>query len=91
MPRRALGRGLDDLIPADALPESQPVLDIPTDQIDPNPRQPRRDIPEDALHELATSIEAYGVLQPLIVRRADDRYQLVAGERRLTAFRCPKN
>jgi ParB family chromosome partitioning protein len=85
LPRRALGRGLDDLIPGDVLPESQPVLDIPVDQIDPNPYQPRREVAEDGLEELATSIESYGVLQPLIVRKVDDRYQLVAGERRWRA------
>lgn len=85
MPRRALGRGLDDLIPASALQESRPVLDIPIDQIDPNPYQPRTDIPEESLEELTLSIEAHGILQPLIVRKTDDRYQLVAGERRWRA------
>lgn len=85
MPRRALGRGLDDLIPPHALPESQPVLDIPVDDIDPNPYQPRRAIGEEGLEELASSIGAFGVLQPLIVRRVDDRYQIMAGERRWRA------
>jgi len=85
LPRRALGRGLDDLIPASALQESQPVLDIPVDQIDPNPYQPRTNIPEESLEELTVSIEAHGILQPLIVRKVDDRYQIVAGERRWRA------
>ena len=49
MPRRALGRGLDDLIPADALPEAQPVLDIPVNGIDPNPRQPKYLVNVDAV------------------------------------------
>jgi len=92
--RKALGRGLDALIPgAGGGPSRQPLeaweggeRRIPIDLIKPNPRQPRREFGEAALTELATSIRAKGVIQPLLVRpRGDSGYELVAGERRLRA------
>ncbi|MBQ0037358.1 MAG: ParB/RepB/Spo0J family partition protein [Clostridiales bacterium] len=60
---------------------------ISSDQIHPNPQQPRRAFDEKALQELADSIRTYGVLQPLTVRRIANGYELVAGERRLRAAR----
>jgi ParB family chromosome partitioning protein len=70
---------------------SQPVLDIPTDQIGPNPYQPRKNFDPQDLADLAKSIASQGILQPLIVARADPSaerpYVLVAGERRLRAAR----
>lgn len=54
-------------------------------QIDSNPFQPRRDFTDEDLQQLADSLEAHGLLQPLLVRKVDDRYQLIAGERRLRA------
>ena len=60
---------------------------IPVDKIRPNPNQPRRVFAQDGLQELAESIRAYGVLQPLTVRRTGGGYELVAGERRLRAAR----
>lgn len=60
---------------------------IPIDIIDPNPAQPRRTFEERALEELAASIRENGLLSPISVRKAGDRYQLIAGERRLMAFR----
>ena len=60
---------------------------IPASEIRPNPRQPRRHFAEDGLRELAASIRAYGILQPLTVRRIQQGYELVAGERRLRAAR----
>lgn len=83
MAKRRLGRGLDALIPA-ATKQSM-VESVPIDQIDPNPRQPRRDFDMDALAGLAQSIKEHGVVQPLLVRRSGERYELVAGERRLRA------
>ena len=56
-------------------------------QLSPNPQQPRRSFDEAALRELADSIRAYGILQPLTVRRTPGGYQLVAGERRMRAAR----
>jgi ParB family chromosome partitioning protein len=63
------------------------VAKLPIDAIDPNPLQPRRVFQNDRLEELAQSIRANGIIQPLVVRRTGDRYQLVAGERRWRASR----
>lgn len=66
---------------------SSRVRYISLNQIRPNPQQPRRSFDEAALRELADSIRAYGILQPLTVRRTPGGYQLVAGERRMRAAR----
>jgi ParB family transcriptional regulator, chromosome partitioning protein len=90
--RRALGKGLDSLLPrvtsaapsADA--ETGKPREIPVGEIDRNPFQTRSSFPDDKLEELATSIRANGVVQPILVRRqANGRYQLIAGERRWLA------
>lgn len=87
MTRKALGKGLSALL--GDLPEAAADLSamrqIPVDLIDPNPLQPRRAFSEEHLKELAASIRASGVVQPVLVRRAGERYQLVAGERRWRA------
>ena len=64
---------------------SHRVLYLPTDALHPNPHQPRRDFDEGALRELSESIRRYGILQPLTVRRTENGYELIAGERRLRA------
>jgi ParB family chromosome partitioning protein len=81
-----LGRGLDALIPR---PDDQVASqDLPLDRIRSNPLQPRDAFDEQELAELAASIAAHGVLQPIIVRAtADAGYELIAGERRLRAAR----
>ena len=61
------------------------ILYLRTDELSPNPVQPRTDFDDDALGELAESIRSYGILNPLTVRRRAGRYELVAGERRLRA------
>jgi ParB family chromosome partitioning protein len=61
--------------------------EIEISRISPNPHQPRREFPEEALDELARSIREHGVLQPLLVRPAGDGFELIAGERRLRAAR----
>src|SRR5690242_13997779 len=92
--RPALGRGLSALIPsrpAAPPPQETPAgtsprpqeLDI--DLLTPNPRQPRNYIEEHKLEELAQSIRANGVIQPIVVRQVDGRYEIVAGERRWRA------
>lgn len=94
--RKALGRGLGALIPGSAptastktstAVQSTPtgVSEIELDQIDVNPKQPRRIFVEEELASLADSIRQYGVLQPVVVRRAGERYELVVGERRFRA------
>ncbi len=84
-----LGRGLGSLIPNDVDADSSEFLELPIDQIDPNPYQPRRHFDEEAIDSLTASIRELGVLQPILVRRAEGggRYELVAGERR---WRCAR-
>lgn len=67
--------------------EEKRVLRLDVETIRPNPRQPRRLFDEGALRELAASIRRHGVVQPLVVRRRNDGWELVAGERRLRAAR----
>jgi ParB family transcriptional regulator, chromosome partitioning protein len=67
-----------------AIPRGTPD-ELPIDQIVPNPRQPRRQFDELSLVELADSIKANGLIQPIVVRSAGDGYELIAGERRLRA------
>jgi ParB family chromosome partitioning protein len=92
--RRALGKGLDSLLPrvpttavaTTSEPESGKPREIPLDQIDPNPYQTRSQVDQGQLTELAASITANGVVQPILVRpQASGRYQLIAGERRWRA------
>lgn len=87
----ALGRGLDALFSTPMGPTPVPVLDshslrqVPIDEIRPNPFQPRTDFDPEKLNDLAASIQAKGILQPLVLRRVGAGYQLVAGERRWRA------
>jgi ParB family chromosome partitioning protein len=82
-PRRALGRGLDALIPST---ESKAgASEIPIARVSPNPHQPRQAISEESLAELVASVREHGVIQPLIVTQVGDEYQLIAGERRWRA------
>ena len=99
--RKALGRGLESLLPRVGPPpapeaadaptpaaeaSSEGVREIPIELIDPNPYQTRTHLDEAALEELAASIRANGVVQPIVVRYIDDgRYQLIAGHRRCAA------
>lgn len=91
MNKRRLGRGLDALLgreeggfEATSL-DSAELLHLPVDQIDPNPFQPRRVFDPAEIAALADSLRQHGMLQPVIVRQVHDRYQLIAGERRLRA------
>ena len=68
-------------------PPATGVTTVPTAEINPNPDQPRRRFDPDALGALAESIRRHGLLQPLVVRRAENGYELIAGERRLRAAR----
>jgi ParB family chromosome partitioning protein len=93
MTRKVLGRGLDALISGDTaavategLPPQGGTMELSIELISPNPFQPRKRFDDTTLRELADSIKAAGVLQPLLVRRVSPGdYQLVAGERRLRA------
>ena len=86
----ALGRGLDALISTEGVRTqgSSTINEIPLDQIEANPNQPRREFDDEALHELAESIKAIGIIQPITLRQvAENRFQIIAGERRWRASR----
>lgn len=95
--KTGLGKGLGALFPRKVVTEvltpqspvtagaTDAVLQVSTASVVPNPQQPRRDFGEVALDDLKASIKAHGIVQPLIVTRLGDRYQLIAGERRLRA------
>src|SRR5688572_1722783 len=82
--RPALGKGLSALIPD--LPEPRAAtLEIDIDRLEPNTFQPRGPINDARLEDLALSIKSNGVIQPIVVRRKGDRFQIIAGERRWRA------
>lgn len=98
--QRSLGKGLGALIPGNSSYPAietgsgeagkETVYNLPIDLIQPNPTQPRKDIKEEGIEALASSIREHGIVQPLVVRKKDDDsglYQIVAGERRWRAAR----
>ena len=86
MTRKALGRGLNALLRT-VETTTAGLAEVAVDQIDANPFQPRRTFSADKLKELADSIRASGLVQPVLLRRSGGRYQLIAGERRWRAAR----
>lgn len=86
---KAMGRGLGALLSSDGIPENKrdSVVDLKINDISPNNGQPRKNFNDEALNELASSIEENGVIQPIIVQRKGDGYRIVAGERRWRAAR----
>jgi len=84
MSRKALGRGLSALF-TETGSIDQDLIEIGIEQIDPNEVQPRQVFRQEKLEELAASLKANGVIQPVVVRRRGDRFQLIAGERRWRA------
>lgn len=92
MARTGLGRGLDVLLgsaPATSAPATLAAgaLEIPLEKIQPNRQQPRQHFDPDSIAELAASITAHGVLQPIVVSRTPDGFELIAGHRRVLASR----
>lgn len=97
MEKRALGRGLDALLTPTAVvsassanikqSDNEQILQIDTAQITTNKYQPRTDFNQEKLNELISSIKEKGVIQPVLVRKTADGYELIAGERRLRAVR----
>lgn len=89
--KKGLGKGLDSLIPDNKIEVKTSVPNVGGEQmmkinmVEPNREQPRRNFEEDSLLELADSIKQFGVLQPLIVRKRKDYYEIIAGERRWRA------
>jgi ParB family chromosome partitioning protein len=94
---RGLGKGFDSLIPTTIIDEQydptistvgkQTVEPVLVRDIEPNPHQPRKEFKQDALNALALSIDMHGLLQPIVVMKYGDKYRLIAGERRLRAFK----
>lgn len=95
--KRALGRGLESLFNVDNLNLEQmeekiytsitkeEIIELPLDELRPNPYQPRKIFKDEALEELAESIKEYGVFQPIIVKKSIKGYEIIAGERRYRA------
>jgi ParB family chromosome partitioning protein len=93
--QRGLGKGLSSLFPTAPAPvpekipeetrEKSSVTKVPVLSLQPNPFQPRRAIAPEQLQELTSSIKEHGIIQPIVVRKAGDTYQIVAGERRWRA------
>jgi ParB family transcriptional regulator, chromosome partitioning protein len=85
--KKGLGRGLGALIPSmePKKNESRSFLFVGIEEVKPNPFQPRKKVKEAAIEELAESIKEKGIIQPLLVRKVDDGYELIAGERRWRA------
>jgi len=88
MKRKALGKGLAALLPAEPVrDEGGDLLEVDPARIDPNPTQPRQTIDDAKLEELAQSVREQGIVQPLVVRKQGTRFELIAGERRWRAAR----
>lgn len=88
MKRKALGKGLDALIPSAGISSgeaSRTLTKLGVEEIHRNPRQPRQYFDKERLHELAESIRNNGILQPIVVRKAKEGFEIVAGERRWRA------
>jgi ParB family chromosome partitioning protein len=86
--RQALGKGLGALIPEKGVPEGEgkkALQQCGIEEVQPNPFQPRKTFSDEQLQELVDSIREKGILQPLLVRRKSDGYELIAGERRWRA------
>jgi ParB family chromosome partitioning protein len=93
VPKKVLGKGLEALIPQTAAASAsgqaggERVVEVPLETIRANPHQPRKSFDDEKLRQLSESIKEDGVLQPVVVRRKDDGYELIMGERRLQAAR----
>ena len=85
MERKALGKGISALIPERETEKGESIMLLALGQIRPSPLQPRKEFDQQGLEELAQSIKEKGVIQPVLVRRRGDYYELIAGERRFRA------
>ncbi|MCG0275103.1 MAG: ParB/RepB/Spo0J family partition protein [Thermosediminibacteraceae bacterium] len=85
MTKKGLGKGLGALIPMLEEKDEQNIQEINISEIRPNERQPRKSFDDEKLNELASSIKEHGVLQPVILRKVKNGYEIVAGERRWRA------
>lgn len=92
-PKKGLGKGLDSLIAKKVSETAEANTDVSREtflninKVEPNPNQPRKRFNEDKLQELADSIKVHGIIQPLVVQKENERYIIIAGERRWRAAR----
>ncbi|RNF39929.1 ParB/RepB/Spo0J family partition protein [Planococcus salinus] len=87
---KGLGKGINALFPDESLNESEKINQINIDQLRTNPYQPRKIFDKPALEELSDSIKEHGILQPVVVRKAGNHFELVVGERRFRAAKMAK-
>ena len=97
---KGLGKGIDAMIPSiDSMPKGRMKKPLENEmgetylninEVEPNREQPRKNFNEDALQELSESIKQYGIIQPIVVTKKDDYYQIIAGERRWRAAKLAK-
>jgi len=85
-PGKVLGRGLSNLLDESALTSGERVQDLPLDKIKPNPENPRKKFDRTAIDELALTIKAHGLLQPILVQKNGDGFTVISGERRLRSL-----
>ncbi|NLV77378.1 MAG: ParB/RepB/Spo0J family partition protein [Tissierellia bacterium] len=95
--KRGLGKGLAALIPDEPITdlfseksEDESIINIEIDLIEPNQRQPRQEFEKKSLEELKNSIIQYGIIQPIVVRKKENKYEIIAGERRWRAAKEAK-
>lgn len=85
MKKKGLGRGLSSLLKEDDFITDENLLTVDLDKLKARENQPRKNFDDDSLEELANSIKADGVIQPIVVRKVGDKYEIIAGERRFRA------
>lgn len=87
---KGLGKGINALFPGETISDTDKVNQINVGEIQANPYQPRKTFDQVALEELAESIKEHGILQPIVVRKAGEKYEIVVGERRFRAAKLVK-
>lgn len=87
---KGLGKGINALFPGESVSESEKINQISISQLQTNPYQPRKIFDEAALQELSESIKEHGILQPIVVRKVGNQFELVVGERRFRAAKLAK-
>ena len=85
MKKKGLGRGLGSLLREEDFITDENLLTVDLDKLIAREDQPRKNFDDASLEELANSIKADGVIQPIVVRKVDDKYEIIAGERRFRA------